>query len=83
MKFTTLEELLQVAKLRPLPELSNADFVICSDTSNFTDDVHGKCDLCNTDIVWRAYWNNKLAKRVCIKCAIIEVGRKGELQPTR
>jgi hypothetical protein len=86
IKITTLEELLEVVKIKPLPECMNADFIICASDGSFVDDVKGKCALCDTPIVWRPYWTSKGPKKICMQCAIIEIGRleeakkKGELQ---
>jgi hypothetical protein len=75
VKFSTLEELLKIVKVKPMPECMNADFLICAPEGYFEDDVKGKCALCEAPIVWRPYWTSKGPKKICIACGIIEMGR--------
>jgi hypothetical protein len=56
-----------------------ATVMVGGDVSHFDDDIETKCDLCDSVIYLRPHsvkMSIRMAKRVCVQCAIIEIGLK-------
>lgn len=61
-------------------ECEKADWLVCmrkgEEPGGFDDNVEDVCVLCGTAVVHRPYMP-KAPKRICMKCAIAEMTRKG------